>query len=1309
MNSEKGEKEQFCGTEMNMRGGIKKREWTYSNRLFSISFVICLLLFTGVGIASAAGEEDGVSTYKSTDFSSAGSVFGDGETVYIMAMDWVQTVGGSSTVSITNGVETVSMNIYDDGTSPDTKANDGHYWGVFTIGTDSTNDTTDYLHLDDGNEATITADIGNDGTSGAFNILAYYNTNPTKITVQPGDSIQEAIDNLPAEGGIVELAPGEHWVNTNETIMVNKSNVTIQGSCSAIVKHNTTITARDEAESCFRVPKDGYQNIVFKGFNTTSTYTYSFCSIISAEGVTHFTVEDIYDTSHAFFLAGAGSSAADVHYSNNVYFKNITTTTGRPHLGATFSNHVFFIDNNIDGTQGIDMNRNNKFIYVYNNLVTSGQNGMRIHGGQTNYEIWNNTFYDCTFDGVLLDDGSYNGIIRNNIITGVPASRGGAGVWITPQNQHQNIVLKNNIIYNNDVPGVLTGNYTRHVEPMPISNVTFINNVIYNNAGDGVSMPSPYVDLVLKNNIIVNNSGYGINSSAGGLTLSYNDVWNNGDGNYSGTTAGTGGISEDPLFADAENNDFHLKSTEGRWTESGWITDVGDSPCIYLGDPTDDYSNEPAPNGGRINMGAYGNTEEASKSPGAATGTISGNVTDSNGTAIINATVTDGTLFATTNETGGYTIEDVFMGNYTFIASADGYNKASKNVTVENQTTVVNFQLTANITNVYIWLEAESADTLTPDFETSNDASASSGEYIWVPEGTGWNPRKGEATYTIHINTSGDYVIWGTTLASTGGNNSFFVQLDESFEALWTINLSDNWQWDAVNHWGNGSEFNPEIDPVVFTLAAGDHTLRIKQREDGTKLDRLLITNNMSYVPPYIDSVPPGTNVTISPPQDESGWNDVTPVALTFFRSDSGSGIAYTNYSKTSETGPWTTVNTATATGTDAGNVTDITEGGFNVTVSDEGITQVWYYSVDLNSNVETTKDVTVKIPHITSVTIQSPNDVTDNRLRESSPDTVLGSTDFIDVGRIGSTGNYRDVIWFNLSQLNSTDLIKSAKLSLFWYYESRDKSTTVEIYRPMDWAENYVTWNNRTNGVAWDNLGGDWYDTNIVAQGNTPYAAVTFPVGTPDNEYHEFDVTELVQSYVDGTYDNTGFFIKANEVSDGYIAFRSSDGADANERPKLVVSYGNGDAQQNALSGAVTGPDSVTGIAGATVTLATVEGAEINTTQTDSTGHYAFTGVSPGYYNLTATKHGYWPDSDPVTVTAEELTTADVMLCMIYDFNTNSGPADAGDLVMMEDATVNAITPDWTYDLNGNGELADASDLAMLKDASVAGVDGLE
>jgi hypothetical protein len=205
-------------------------------------------------------------------------------------------------------------------------------------------------------------------------------------------------------------------------------------------------------------------------------------------------------------------------------------------------------------------------------------------------------------------------------------------------------------------------------------------------------------------------------------------------------------------------------------------------------------------------------------------------------------------------------------------------------------------------------------------------------------------------------------------------------------------------------------------------------------------------------------------------------------------------------------------------------------------------------------------------LPGNATAIIQAPNDVNDNRLREASPDTVLGSTTFIDVGRLGGVGNFRDAIWFNLSRFNSTDKIGKATLSLFWYYveHTRNKSTTVDIYRPVVWDENYVNWNNRMDGIIWNNPGGDWYDKNGITQGNTPYTSVTFPTGAPDNAYHDFDITELVQSYVDGSYDNAGFFIKANEVDDTYIAFRSSDWDIANERPKLTISYSHGVPPEN-------------------------------------------------------------------------------------------------------------------------------------------------
>jgi hypothetical protein len=45
-----------------------------------------------------------------------------------------------------------------------------------------------------------------------------------------------------------------------------------------------------------------------------------------------------------------------------------------------------------------------------------------------------------------------------------------------------------------------------------------------------------------------------------------------------------------------------------------WVLDEVTSPCIDAGDPAADYSNEPAPNGGRINIGAYGGTAYASMS-----------------------------------------------------------------------------------------------------------------------------------------------------------------------------------------------------------------------------------------------------------------------------------------------------------------------------------------------------------------------------------------------------------------------------------------------------------------------------------------------------------------------------------------------------------------------------------------------------------------------------------------------------------------------------------------------------------------------
>jgi predicted outer membrane repeat protein len=118
-----------------------------------------------------------------------------------------------------------------------------------------------------------------------------------------------------------------------------------------------------------------------------------------------------------------------------------------------------------------------------------------------------------------------------------------------------------------------------------------------------------------------------------GQTVDANDVVTIACTDVQGGWPGAGNTDTDPYFAapgywdpngtpeapdeDAwVNGDYHLKSQAGRWDppSESWVLDEVTSPCIDAGDPNSPVGEEPEPNGGRVNMGAYGGTAEASKS-----------------------------------------------------------------------------------------------------------------------------------------------------------------------------------------------------------------------------------------------------------------------------------------------------------------------------------------------------------------------------------------------------------------------------------------------------------------------------------------------------------------------------------------------------------------------------------------------------------------------------------------------------------------------------------------------------------------------
>jgi predicted outer membrane repeat protein len=77
----------------------------------------------------------------------------------------------------------------------------------------------------------------------------------------------------------------------------------------------------------------------------------------------------------------------------------------------------------------------------------------------------------------------------------------------------------------------------------------------------------------------------------------------------------TNNTPEDPNDDVWVDGDYHLSSQAGRWDSNSqsWVMDDVTSPCIDAGDPNSPIDTEPFPNGGRVNMGAYGASVEASK------------------------------------------------------------------------------------------------------------------------------------------------------------------------------------------------------------------------------------------------------------------------------------------------------------------------------------------------------------------------------------------------------------------------------------------------------------------------------------------------------------------------------------------------------------------------------------------------------------------------------------------------------------------------------------------------------------------------
>ncbi len=283
----------------------------------------------------------------------------------------------------------------------------------------------------------------------------------------------------------------------------------------------------------------------------------------------------------------------------------------------------------------------------------------------------------------------------------------------------------------------------------------------------------------------------------------------------------------------------------------------------------------------------------------------------------------------------------------------------------------------------------------------------------------------------------------------------------------------------------------------------------------------------------------------------------------------------------------------------------------------------------------------------LATLPIDTFNATEDSYIKLKNPNDNFGSELIILVDR-ETTDLMRVLVQFDISSIPAGATVNSATLTIDAKKVGGDMS--VGAYQLLEsWSEATVTWNERSTGVNWSTAGSTY--------NSTPEDLLN--VTKDDVGPHNFDVTSLVQDWVDGSASNFGFMVGSPDGGgDRKIEYHSREGLVI---PILVVDY------------TATNPEM--DVSGLGVSIADGDATPSATDDTDFGSHDISTGSNANTFTITNSGPGVLNLTDTPRVTIGGTHAADFTLTVDAAATVASGGGTTTFIITFDPSAVGLRT----------------------------------